>query len=385
LTVDDRTRERLARLALAQSRDVGDLWLAQAVAEVGAVELHDHLRSGRRHSGTAAKAAARLAAVDPARDLERGERVGLRWVVPGDDEWPSQLADLVHAEDPNGTGGPPLGLWARGPLRLDALARSVAIVGSRSATTYGCDVAAQVAAECAAEGWTVVSGGAWGIDVAAHRGALAGGGVTVAVLACGADRAYPVVHERIIDRIAEDGLVVSETKPGGAPHKGRFLTRNRLIAGLTRGTVVVEAAIRSGALNSATWTTRLSRPLMGVPGPVTSATSEGVHELVRTGQATLVTSGQDVLEIVGDVGEHTVVPRRAPERPHDRLTATQRRVLEAVPVRSPAVAGSIAQVAGLGLDGTLAALHELRAGGLVTTAGHGWLLARQPGEEGAHA
>lgn len=376
--MDALNREQLARLALSQTREPGDLWMSKAVAEVGAVELCDHLRSGRRRSGIAAKVALRLAEVDAERDLDRGRRVGLRYVVPGDPEWPDQVDDLILAEDlTNRTGGPPLGLWVRGPLRLDSLGRSVAIVGSRSATTYGADVAAQIGAECAAQGWTVVSGGAVGIDVAAHRGALAGGGPTVAVLACGADRAYPLEHQRLIDHLAEEGLVVSETVPGGAPHKGRFLTRNRLIAALTRGTVVVEAATRSGALNSATWATRINRPLMGVPGPVTSATSEGVHELVRSGQATLVTSGPDVLEVVGGMGEHTVRPPRGAERPHDRLTATQRQVLEAVPARSPAVAGSIARVTGLGLDPTLETLHELLAGGLVRTAGHGWVLARE--------
>jgi DNA processing protein len=380
MTGDALTRERVARLALARTREPGDLWLARAVAEAGAVELFDHLRSGRRRSGTAATIAARLSEGAPERDLARGERLGLRFVVPGDEEWPDQVDDLSHAEDENGTGGAPLGLWARGPLRLDALTRSVAIVGSRSATTYGADVAAQIGAECAAEGWTVVSGGAVGIDIAAHRGALAAGGRTVAVLACGADRVYPLSHEQLIEHIAAEGLVVSETLPGGAPLKGRFLTRNRLIAGLTRGTVVVEAARRSGALNSATWTTRINRPLMGVPGPVTSATSEGVHELVRSGRASLVTSGGDVLEMVGEMGEHTVSARRGPERPHDRLTATQRQVLEAVPAQAPAVAGSIARTAGLGLNGTLETLHELLASGLVTTAGHGWVLARQPEE-----
>ncbi len=376
--MDDLTRERLARLALARTREPGDLWLARSVDELGAVDVYDHLRTGRRHTGTAADVAARLTGVDPERELARGERVGLRFVVPGDDEWPVQVDDLTHAEGIGTTGGAPLGLWARGPRRLDDLGRSVAIVGSRSATTYGCDVAAQLAAECAVEGWTVISGGAIGIDVAAHRGALAAGGTTVAVLACGADRVYPLAHEQLIEHIAVEGVVVSETLPGGAPFKGRFLTRNRLIAALTRGTVVVEAAIRSGALNSATWASRTNRSLMGVPGPVTSATSEGVHQLVRSGQATLVTGGQDVLEVVGGFGEHTVSVPRGPERPHDRLSTLQQQVLEAVPTRSPAVAGSIARTAGLGLDHTLRSLHELLAGGLVATSGHGWLLARQP-------
>ena len=277
----DLERERLARVALARAREPGDLWLARAVAGVGAVELYEHLRSDRRHTGTAADAAARLVGVEPQRDLEQGRRVGLRFVVPGDDEWPTQVDELAWAEPLNDGGGAPLGLWARGPRRLDQLDRSVAIVGARSATTYGCDVAAEIAAGCGVAGWTVVSGAAVGIDVSAHRGVLAGGGPTVAVLACGADKVYPRAHEQLLEHVAAEHMVVSETLPGGAPFKHRFLTRNRIIVALARGTVVVEAAARSGALNSAMWATRLNRPLLGVPGPVTSAVSEGVHGLLR--------------------------------------------------------------------------------------------------------
>jgi len=378
--VDDLTRERLARIALAQTREPGDLWLTRSVSQIGAVDLYDHLSSGRTRTGIAAQVAAKLAEVDPERELDRTERLGLRFVVPGDGEWPVQVDDLAHAEAVDTRGGAPVGLWVRGPRRLDDLGRSVAIVGSRSATTYGCDVAAEIAAGCGTEGWTVISGGAIGIDVAAHRGALAVGAGTVAVLACGADRVYPLAHEQLIDHIADEGVVVSETIPGGAPLKARFLSRNRLISALSRGTVVVEAAIRSGALNSATWAARLNRPLMGVPGSVTSAVSQGVHELVRTGQATLVTTGRDVLEVVGELGEHGGPSPRAPERSFDRLTPRQRQVLEAVPSRTPAPADSIARTAGVGLDHAEQALDELSRGGLVTAAGQGWLLARHPEE-----
>src|SRR3954447_15859043 len=175
-------------------------------------------------------------------------------------------------------------------------ARSVAVVGSRSATTYGAAVAGDIAATLGAAGHTVVSGAAFGIDNAAHRGALAAQGPTVAVLACGVDRAYPAAHRPLLDYIAEVGVVVSEAAPGCAPTRIRFLARNRLIAAFGQGTVVVEAAIRSGALNTASWTTELRRVLMGVPGPVTSAPSAGVHQLVRSRDALLVTSGQEVLE-----------------------------------------------------------------------------------------
>jgi DNA processing protein len=374
--------ERRARVALARTREPGDLWLARTVAEIGAVDLYEHLRSARRRSGTAAEVAGRLADVEPERDLDRARRLGLRFVVPGDDEWPAQVDDLMFAEPGNEGGGVPLGLWARGPRRLDDLGRSVAIVGSRSATTYGCDVAAEIAAGCGAAGWTVISGGAVGIDVAAHRGVLVGGGGTAAVLACGADKVYPLAHQQLLEHLADEHVLVSETVPGGAPFKHRFLTRNRIIVALARGTLVVEAAARSGALNSAGWATRLNRLLLGVPGPVTSAASEGVHTLLRSGRATVVTSAEDVLEAVGGLGEHGAEPR-GPERPADRLSPAQRQVLEAVPAVRAAGVASIARVAGLGVVEVAEALEELMDGALVEPDGHGWRLARQQGEGAA--
>ena len=377
----DLERERAARAALARTREPGDLWLARSVAEIGAVDLHEHLRSGRHHTGTAAEVAALLADVHPERDLDRARRMGLRFVVPGDDEWPSQVEDLAFAEPGTEGGGAPLGLWARGPRRLDELARSVAVVGSRSATTYGCDVAAEFAAGCAAAGWAVVSGGAVGIDVSAHRGALAGGGHTAAVLACGADKVYPRAHEQLLEHLAAEHVLVSETVPGGAPFKHRFLTRNRIIAALAAGTVVVEAAARSGALNSAGWAARLNRPLLGVPGPVPSASSEGVHARLRSGRATVATSAEDVLDAVAAVGEHHATDRRGPERAGDRLSPRHQRVLEAVPALRPAAADSIARVAGLGAGEVSAALDDLVASDLVVPDGRGWRLARRPGEE----
>ena len=187
----------------------------------------------------------------------------------------------------------------------------MAVVGSRSATTYGAGVAAELAAHVAGEGVTVVSGAAFGIDQAAHRGALAARGPTVAVLACGVDRAYPAAHRDLLTYIAETGLVVSEAPPGCAPTKLRFLSRNRIIAAVSLGTVVVEAAVRSGALNTANWATSVNRILMGVPGPVTSAPSEGVHELLRSKDAALVTRGADVLELVSPSGSFTQPTVRA--------------------------------------------------------------------------
>jgi DNA processing protein len=271
-------------------------------------------------------------------------------------------------------------VWVRGPLRLDELCRgSVAVVGSRSATTYGASVAGQVAADLAGAGVAVVSGAAYGIDQAAHRGALAGGGPTVAVLACGADRVYPSAHRQLLEHIAETGLIVSEAPPGAAPTKLRFLSRNRLIAALTVGTVVVEAAVRSGALNTCSWAGLLNRTVMGVPGPVTSAPSEGVHELIRSGAATLVTRGADVLELVSPIGSHPLTLLRGPQRPADRLPEVDRQVLDSVPVVSAAPTASVARTAGLAGPTVHAALERLLRAGYVEKGRSGWRLAPAAG------
>jgi DNA processing protein len=374
MSVED-DADRLARVALSAISEPGDPRLAALAAEIGAVTLHRHLLGELDLAGLHTDLAARLARADPETVLTEAARQGVRFVTPADPEWPGQLDDLAGVPPVQDRGGPPLGLWVRGPMRLDRLVGSVAVVGSRSATTYGADVAAEIAAVVGRTGRCIVSGAAFGIDQASHRGAIAADGPTLAVLACGADRVYPAAHRQLIDHIAAEGAVVSETAPGGAPTRLRFLSRNRLIAALTQGTVVVEAAVRSGALNTANWAARLNRSLMGVPGPVTSAPSQGVHELIRTGAAVLVTSGHEVLEAVGASGEHLVDPPRGRERPRDRLTLRQQQVLDAVPVAHGARADSIARTAGLGLVEVGSALLKLAARGLVEADEGGWRLA----------
>ncbi|MEU8971639.1 DNA-processing protein DprA [Streptomyces monashensis] len=237
------------------------------------------------------------------------------------------------------------------------------------------NVAAALAGGLAERGWVVVSGGAYGIDGAAHRGALAARGATVAVLACGVDRPYPRGHAALIGRIAEQGLVVGELPPGDHPTPSRFILRNRVIAALTRGTVVVEAAHRSGSLSTARAAQRLGRFTMGVPGPVTSALSAGVHELLR-GEAALVTDAAEVVELVGDIGELAPV-RRGPVLPRDLLDPPVRAVLAALPGDRAAPAGEIALGARTTRDEAIARLYELRALGYVERHGDGWKLTRQ--------
>ena len=314
--------DRLARVALAKIAEPGNPRLLDLVTDLGAevvqARLLDHDELGDR-----------LAEIEAERELEAAARSGLRFVVPGDEEWPPGLDDLRSAEAVQERGGVPIGLWVRGPLRLPRLEGSLAVVGARSATTYGTDLAADLAATVGQSGRAIVSGAAYGIDYAAHRGAIAVDAPTVAVLACGADRVYPQKHQQLIDHLAAEGAVVSETVPGGAPMRVRFLSRNRIIAALSVGTVVVEAALRSGALNTANWATRLNRQLMGVPGPVTSAQSAGVHQVIRTGAATLVTSGEEALELLGAVGRARPrpAPRQGPaaRRPEPPAAASARR------------------------------------------------------------
>ncbi|MFE1383988.1 DNA-processing protein DprA [Streptomyces sp. NPDC058740] len=302
---------------------------------------------------------------DPGRDLDLVARHGGRFLVPGDAEWPRQLDDLEDAR--------PVGLWVRGPADLRGWAlRSVAVVGARACTPYGAHTAAGLAAGLAERGWVVVSGAAFGIDGAAHRGALGSGGATVAVLACGVDKAYPPGHAGLLRRIAEQGLVIGELPPGAHPTRSRFVLRNRVIAALTRGTVVVEAEYRSGSLVTARAAARLGRHTMGVPGPVTSGLSAGVHELLR-GEATLVTDAAEIVELVGAIGQ-LAPPRRGPVLPRDLLAPDTARVLEALPGRSPVPLSEIAARAGIHPDHTLAKLYELHSLGFVERRQDDWQL-----------
>ncbi len=370
-----REKERLARAALCRLSEPGDPRMATLVADLGAVTVHQGLLAQRELGGVLSDVAERLAGIDPARDLELADRQGIRFVIPGDVEWPDQLGGLAHVGELQQRGGVPLGLWVRGPVRLDSLAGSVAVVGSRSASSYGGDVAREMGRVLAESGLPVISGAAFGIDQAAHRGALSGDGPTVAVMACGVDRAYPTAHRDLLDHLAVHGAIVSEAAPGCAPMRIRFLSRNRLIAALTAATVVVEASIRSGALNTANWAARLNRHLLAVPGPVTSASSQGVHQLIRTGGAMLVTSGHDVLEVVGRPGEHLIAEPRAETRARDRLSQRDQMVLDAVPVVRSAKPDSIARTAGVGLKEVAGALLRLQQRGLVERQNDGWVLA----------
>lgn len=369
-------QERLARVALNRLAEPGDVRMTRLVADLGATVVRDHLMAEHGLSTLHDDVAERLRTIDPVRELEAASKVGIRFVVPGDDEWPTGLDDLNRAGTVNERGGVPIGVWVRGPRLLPAWRSCVAVVGARSATTYGTRVAAELGAELASTGRTVVSGAALGIDLAAHRGALAVEGPTLAVLACGVDRVYPAANRGLVEHLRQVGTLVSEAPLGGAPMRVRFLARNRLIAALSGGTVVVEAALRSGALSSAAWAERLGRPVMGVPGPVTSAQSQGVHERLRTGGAHLVTCAEDVTELLAEAGEDLLEDRREAATPRDRLTLRQRQVLDAVGVSTARRADRIAAVAGVGLREVQSALGALESRGWVRQEGDAWVLER---------
>src|SRR3954470_11534111 len=293
-------RERRARIWLSGVFEPGDPVAARLLAEFCATEVLERiLASTDADESRFADWRDRARKVDDEQILSAADRVSARYVEPGDSEWPPALADL----DTHGGAGrwhpAPLGLWLRAPGELAAVtAQAVAIVGSRAATAYGQQVARDLAFDCSGLGWSVVSGGAYGIDAASHQGALARGRKTVAVLAGGVDRPYPSGNAGLLREIAATGLLVSEAPPGAAPTKSRFLVRNRLIAALSAGTVVVEAALRSGSLSTARWARDLGRSVMGVPGVVTSMASAGVHELLREPESVLVTDSAEVVEQV---------------------------------------------------------------------------------------
>ena len=289
-------------------------------------------------------------------------------LVPGDRAWPVAVDDLAE---------PPVALWVLGAAGAAALTpASIAVVGARAATSYGVRVATNISADIAAAGWSVVSGGAFGVDAAAHRGALTAG-TTTCVLACGVDIAYPAAHRDLIAHIARAGAVVSEVGLGQPARRYHFLARNRIIAAMTRGTVLVEAAHRSGSLSTARSALELCRQVMAVPGPVTSAMSAGVHELIRTvPDVHLVTCAGHVLELCESVGTGLLELPHGPRDARDSLSADAARLIDHLGTAGMTAAGAAA-AAQLSLPRAQAALAELQVAGLAAITAQGWALTKQ--------
>ncbi|WP_372593175.1 DNA-processing protein DprA [Actinotalea sp.] len=381
-------RDRVARAGWSRVAEPGDPVAAAVIDALGAVEAWEWLQEAARCegsllvpvSGLSTGASARLArsvggwstrlgSADPHRDLAHLEALGGTLLVPGDERWPEALGDLGPAA--------PWCLWVVGGHDLRTMtSTAVSVIGARAASGYGEHVTAQLAGGLADAGRTVVSGGAFGIDAAAHRAALASQGCTVAVLAGGLDRPYPVGNARLLSAVAQAGALVSEVPPGSAPTRSRFLLRNRLIAALSRATVVVEAAWRSGALSTAGHAAALLRPVGAVPGPVTAATSAGCHRLLRDGRAVCVTDVAEVLELVG--------PLEVTSGPEDLvlLDGEARRVLDALPVRHGCTPAYLTRPAGLALPEVLACLGTLESTGHARQDGGRWSRTRRG--TGAH-
>jgi DNA processing protein len=388
--------ESYARAALTYLAEPADRWLGQLIRVHGAEQALAAITSGRLPAGGSAameraleRWRVRLDELPAPDDVMAFRQSGIRLICPGDPEWPEQLADLGDEQ--------PYALWLRGTadLRFNCL-RAVAVVGSRAATAYGAYVAAELAASVAARGWTVVSGGAFGVDASAHRGALGADGVTVVVLACGVDVAYPVGHAELLEAVAAQGVIVSEWPPGRTVSRLRFLVRNRVIAALATGTLVVEAGERSGAVNTARHARDLGRPLMAVPGPVTSDQSAGCHRIIREWQGTLVTTAAEVIEHLSPVGA-TLEPtsasastsmaalavtgsgRRRRLRPAldlDAMDLETTQVLDAMPGRGGMATTRIAQRAGMAPTTVVRCLAALAAAGFIQRCEDGWRLSR---------
>jgi DNA processing protein len=313
--------------------------------------------------------AARLDSVPTDSKITRWRQAGIRIICPGDPEWPTQLDSLGDTR--------PVLLWVRGDADLRyACLSSVSVVGARAASGYGSHVCTEITAGLAEKGWTVISGGAYGVDSAAHRAAIAARGTTVAILASGLSYGYPRGNQDLFTAIARQGALVSEWPPERAPSRPGFLIRNRLIAALSRGTVVIEAALRSGALSTAKHATDLCRPLMAVPGPVTSPLSAGCHEIIRRWNAVLVTEAKDVLEVISPAGDELGEPRRGAAVPRDALDLESTAVLEALPARGSSTTAQLAVAAGVSLDTVLRCLGLLAAAGFIERSPGGWRLRK---------
>lgn len=366
---------RLARAYLLRVAEPPAPNLSRFVAEHGACTAAEAVRTATAPQPVLDETSARHQVDLAEQDLAAAAKAGARLLTPEDEAWPDWPFAALDVARSRGVpwAGSPLALWVRGTVDLGTCTeRAVAVVGARSATPYGEHVAAEFGHDLATVGITVVSGAAYGIDGMAHGGALAAGGPTVAVLGCGIDRPYPAGHAALLDRIAANGLVVTEYPPGTPPAKHRFLVRNRLIAALAGGVVVVEAGRRSGTRNTAATATGLGRLVMAVPGPVSSAMSVGCHELLKTGEAYLVTTAAEIAELIGRIGEDLMTPQPIERRETDGLDDRALRVHEALDRTTDMTAEQVAIRSGVPLDRVRAVLPALELTGLAVSSDAGW-------------
>lgn len=285
--------DSLAHLALLGIFEGGDEFWSSQYLQFGAEELVTRIQSGAYSElkKIGHKLSARMNSLEINAVPEHLESIGGFLLTRQDPDWPRGVNDLK---------APPIALICRGSRRaLSHLNQSLSIVGTRNPTSYGQRIAGDFASGAVDRGWSVVSGGAIGIDTAAHQGALAAEGETVAILGCGVNSIYPSGNDRLFSEIMENGLLISEVLPDVHAIPARFLIRNRLIAAISRATVVVEAAFRSGSLRTAREGAEIYRPVFAVPGPINSPSSDGCHRLIGERSAEIVTSIGDLMELVG--------------------------------------------------------------------------------------
>jgi len=277
-----------ARLVLFSAIEGGQVFWCREIEEKGAVDVYARLISEGYDLKKYAKVIAKAQSADLKAIKTQLSLSGAIFLTPVSDEWPDSLNDLAAI---------PIGLVVKGDVAALSQ-RSLAIVGTRNPTSYGMRIAGDFAAGFVDREWNIISGGAYGIDSAAHKGALIAEGQTVAVLATGIDVAYPAGNVRLFAEIADNGALVSEVLPGAHAIPVRFLNRNRIIAALSQATLVVEAAFRSGSLRTARDAAELLRPVMAIPGPINAPTSEGCHRLIGERAAEIVTSVSDAIELI---------------------------------------------------------------------------------------
>ena len=279
---------KIQRLALFSAIEAGNSYWARQVAEFGIAMVYEHLALGLYDATKFGAISQAINTFNADESLAAIAQSGGVFITPEDLGWPMRVNQLTI---------PPLGLIVKGNISI-LNNPSLAIVGTRNPTPYGVRLAGDFAAGFVDRQWDIISGGAYGIDTAAHRGALVAEGRTIAVIASGIDVQYPAGNARLFDEICESGAIVSEVMPGVTAMPHRFLIRNRLIAALSLSTLVVEAAFRSGSLRTARDAAELLRPVMAIPGPISSPSSEGCHRLIGERAAELVTSVADAMELI---------------------------------------------------------------------------------------
>lgn len=319
------TDDRSARVLLSMIGTPGDVATGKLLTEVGAAELISIADGDGPVPGMDRVEAAvwrdRLhsAATPDHIGTRMAEASSFRVIIPSDPDWPTALNDLGHRA--------PYALWAKGRTELlaEPLPQRITVTGARAATSYGAHVTDELCVDLAQSGRTLVAGAAYGIEASAHRAALIRDANTIAVLASGVDRPYPAGHTDLIDRIAREGLLLSEVPPSVAPTRQRFIDRSRILAALSGATIIVEAGSRSGSLHTATEAAQLGRFVGAVPGPITSAASTGTNLLLQSGHARVITNGSDIVHMLE--GETSAPSRNLIREGAPHLVSSKSRVL----------------------------------------------------------